>query len=259
MDGFWAFEPDADSPYYPAAMRVLVIQHDDDKPLGRLEGPLRDEGLELDVRLASRDRVALEDHVALIALSSFADPVDETEMVTATRAAFAAALGEELPSLGVCLGAQLLAQAAGAAAGRCTEEYGYAGIQLTAAAARDPLFAGLPDRLEVFHAHGYGVSLAPGATALARTDNALQAFHVPPAAWGLQFHPEPSVEIVDGWVAQHADFLRSNGADPERVAADARRLDAQARRVADAIVRGFAARIRARAARRAEESRCGHP
>lgn len=228
-------------------MRVLVIQHDDDKPLGRLERPLRDEGLELDVRLASRDRVALEDHAALIALSSFADPVDETRMVATTRSAFATALEEELPSLGVCLGAQLLAQAAGAVAGRCTGEYGYADIDLTPGAARDPLLAGLPARTEVFHAHDYAVSLPPGAAALARTANALQAFHVPPAAWGLQFHPEPSVEIVDRWVAEHADFLRTNGAEPERVAADARRLDAAARNVAEVIARGFAARIRARA------------
>lgn len=231
-------------------MRVLVIQHDDDKPLGRLEAPLRDEGLELDVRVAGRDPVALDDHVALIALPSFSDPIDETEVVAATRAACATALERELPSLGVCLGAQLLAQAAGATAGRCADEYGYGEVRLTEAAAQDPLLAGLPDRLEVFHAHGYAVSLPPGATALATTDAALQAFHVPPAAWGFQFHPEPSVEIVEGWVAQHADFLRSNGADPDRVAADARRLDTQARHIAETVARRFAGLIRASVTRR---------
>jgi GMP synthase (glutamine-hydrolysing) len=232
-------------------MRVLVIQHDEDKPLGRLEGPLRDAGLDLDIRLARRDRVAFEDHVALIALSSFADPVDESELVVTSREALATALDEGLPSLGVCLGAQLLAQAAGAAAGRCADEYGYAGIELTADAAHDALFAGLPERLEVFHAHGYAVSLPSGATALARTPTALQAFHVAPAAWGIQFHPEPSVEIVDAWVDEHADFLRANGADPERVAADARRLDADAQRLADALAQRFAAQAREYATRRA--------
>jgi GMP synthase (glutamine-hydrolysing) len=228
-------------------MRVLVIQHDDDKPLGRLEGPLRDEGLELDVRSATRDRIALEDHAALVALSSFADPVDDSELVATTRSVFATALEERLPALGVCLGAQLLAQAAGAAAGRCADEYGYAEIELTPEAARDSLFADLPERVEVFHAHSYAVSLPPGATPLARTDNALQAFHVPPLAWGLQFHPEPSVEIVDGWVEEHADFLRRNGAEPERVAADARRLDADARHVAEVLARRFAERVRTHA------------
>lgn len=226
-------------------MRVLVIQHDEDKPLGRLEAPLLDEGLELDVRIAGRDPVALDGHVALIALPGFADPVDETEPVATTRAAFAAALEQELPALGVCLGAQLLAQAAGAAAGRCTDEYGYGEIRLTGAASGDPLLGGLPDRLEVYHAHGYGVSLPPGATALATTDAVLQAFRVAPVAWGFQFHPEPSVEIIDGWVVQHAGILRSKGVDPEQVAADARRLDAQAGRLAETIGRRFAGLIRA--------------
>jgi GMP synthase-like glutamine amidotransferase len=226
-------------------VRVLVIQHDHDKPLGRLEAPLLEEGLELDVRAAGVDEVALDDHVALIALPSFSDPIDETEVVETTRSAFATALEQGLPSIGVCLGGQLLAQAAGAAAGRCAGEYGYAEIRLTHAAARDPLLAGLPERLEVFHAHDYAVSLPPGAIALATTDVALQAFHVPPAAWGFQFHPEPSVEIVDGWIAQYGDILRRNGADPERVAADARRLDAQAGQFAETIVRRFAGLVRA--------------
>lgn len=230
-------------------MRVLVIQHDDDKPLGRLEEPLRNEWLELDVRLAGRDPIGLEDHVALIALSGFADPVDEAATVAATREALAAALEDGLPSLGVCLGAQLLAQAAGAVAGRCVDEYGYAPIELTDEAAADPLFAGLPAQFEVFHAHSYAVSLPSAATPLARTANALQAFHLPPVAWGLQFHPEPTVDIVDGWVAEHADFLRNHDAEPARVAADARRVDADARRVAEAIVRGFAGRVREHVAR----------
>jgi GMP synthase-like glutamine amidotransferase len=232
-------------------MRVLVIQHDHDKPLGRLEQPLRDEGLELDIRQAGRDPVELAEHVALIALSGFADPVDETATVAATREAFATALEDGLPALGVCLGAQLLAQAAGAVAGECRDEYGYAPIELTRDAADDPLFAGLPDRLEVFHAHSYAVSLPPAATALARTEHALQAFHLPPAAWGLQFHPEPTVEIVEGWVVEHSDFLRAHDADPARVAADARRLDATARHVAETIVTGFAGRVRERQAARA--------
>jgi hypothetical protein len=74
---------------------------------------------------------------------------------------------------------------------------------------------------------------------------------VAPAAWGIQFHPEPSVEIVDVWVDEHADFLRANGADPERVAADARRLDADAQRLADALAQRFAAQAREYATRRA--------
>jgi GMP synthase-like glutamine amidotransferase len=205
---------------------------------------LRSEGLDLDVRLAGRDRIEVEGHVAVVGLSGFADPVDANDAVDAMREAFLLSLASGRPALGICLGAQLLAQAAGAAAGRCTAEYGYAPIELTEAAATDGLLRGLPRRLEVFHAHSYAVSLPAGATPLARTANALQAFHVPPAAWGFQFHPEPTVEIVDEWVGQHGDFLRSHGAEPDRVAWDARRVDSEASLVAGAIARGFAGVVR---------------
>jgi GMP synthase (glutamine-hydrolysing) len=225
-------------------MKVLVVQHDADKPLGRLEEPLLAGGLELDVRLAGRDRVALGDHAAIIGLSGFADPVDETEAVHATRAAFREALDSARPALGICLGAQLLGQAAGAAAAGCDSEYGFAPISLTAAAAHDALLAGIPEQIEVFHAHDYAVDLPPGATPLANTVAALQAFHLPPVAWGFQFHPEPTLEIVDAWVATHHGVLRGKGADPDRVAADSRRFDRDARMLAEAIAGGFARVVR---------------
>jgi GMP synthase (glutamine-hydrolysing) len=230
-------------------MRVLVIQQDEDKPLGRFEEPLRAAGLELDVRLAGRDPLELEDHAAVIGLPGFANPVDETEAVISARAVFDEALRTGRPSLGLCLGAQLLGQAAGATAGKCTSEYGYAPVELTEAAGRDRLLGGLPGTWEVFHAHDYAVSLPPGATPLARTDNALQAFHVAPVAWGFQFHPEPSVEIVDAWVATHGDFLRRNGVDPARVAADARRLDGLTHELTTRIAERFAAVVREHAGR----------
>lgn len=227
-------------------MRVLVIQHDEDKPLGRLAEPLRAASLELERRFAGRDLLELDGYAAVIALPGFADPVDDTEAIRATRAAFARALREGLPALGLCLGAQLLAQAAGATAGRCESEYGYAPIELLEPAAADPLLHGLPPVWEVFHAHDYAVSLPPGAAPLARTRNALQAFHIPPAAWGLQFHPEPSVELIDAWIAAHGHRLRAKGVDPARVAADVRRLDRTTDELTTRIAKRFAEVVRER-------------
>ena len=72
----------------------------------------------------------------------------------------------DLPALGICLGAQLLAQAGGAATGRCESEYGYGPVQLAASAQSDRLLWGLPAEIEVFHAHDFAVSLPPGGMPL---------------------------------------------------------------------------------------------
>ncbi len=237
--------------YDHSVPRVLVIQHDEDKPLGRLEEPLQAAGLDLDIKLAGHEPVALsDDHAALIGLPGFANPVDETEAVIDSRAAFRVALDRGLPALGICLGGQLLAQAAGAAAGRCDAEYGYAPIELTDSARADRLLGRLPPEFEVFHAHDYAVSLPEGAAPLARTSSSLQAFSLGPAAWGIQFHPEPTVEIIDEWVARHANVLRTRGVDPAKVALDARRLDSSAGEVASRIAGGFARSVLERSERR---------
>ena len=182
-----------------------------------------------------------------IALPSFENPVDETPSVHATRAVLREALAREVPALGLCLGSQLLAQAGGARAYACTEEYGYAPVELDPAAAGDRLLEGVPATIETFHAHGYAVELAPGAVALARTPSALQAYRLGEVAWGIQFHPEPSVELVDRWIGLHAAYMRTKGLDPDALAAAARRLEPAARELATTIASRFAAVVHERA------------
>jgi GMP synthase (glutamine-hydrolysing) len=128
-----------------------------------------------------------------------------------------------LPVLGVCLGSQLLAEAAGAEPRRAREpEIGWHGVELLPGAADDPLLAGLSERLEVFSWHSYESPLPPGAVPLARSSVCLQAFRLDGrAAWGIQFHAEVTEATVHDWLADYRsdpDAVRM-GIDPEALRA----------------------------------------
>ncbi len=106
------------------------------------------------------------------------------------------------PTLGVCLGAQLLAKAAHAPVGPAREpEIGWVRVELTEEAGDDPVFSRLPERFEAFEWHYYTYGVPAGATELARSEACTQAFRLGDAVWGVQFHPEVTEEQVRGWLA----------------------------------------------------------
>jgi GMP synthase-like glutamine amidotransferase len=123
------------------------------------------------------------------------------------------ALRAGIPTLGVCLGAQLLAVAGGGTVAPSTfgPEIGWAPIQLAPACRDDPLLAGLPPTLTVLHWHGESFEVPPGARPLiSSTAYPNQAFRIGDVAWGVQFHLEVTAEAVDG-------FLRAFAADTASV------------------------------------------
>jgi GMP synthase (glutamine-hydrolysing) len=128
----------------------------------------------------------------------------------AVRGLLAEAVRAELPTLGVCLGGQLLAVATG---GRVQPaELGEYGAQLVAkrqAAATDPLLRELPITPDVLQWHVDEVSqLPPGAVQLASSPGCeVQAFRVGRLAWGIQFHIETTPDIVRAWAATDAVLL----------------------------------------------------
>lgn len=108
------------------------------------------------------------------------------------------------PFLGICLGHQLLAEAVGGrVAPGGNPEVGALQIVQTEAGRRDPLFAGLPDPIDVLQWHGAEVVALPdGAVTLARSDAcAVQAFRYGDRAYGLQCHVEVTRETVADWAA----------------------------------------------------------
>jgi GMP synthase (glutamine-hydrolysing) len=176
------------------------------------------------------------------------DQVDEHPWLGPEKQFIREALDRGVPMLGVCLGSQLVAEAAGAVPYRSSEpEIGWYDIEITEAGAADPVIGPLAPSAELFAWHHYVAPLPPGAVELARTPLCVQAFRVEgKPAWGLQFHAEVTRENLwswlDGWENAEARFTDFS---PERIrAASERRIERQ-----NEVGRGIAARFLAEAAR----------
>jgi len=109
-------------------------------------------------------------------------------------------LARRVPTLGICLGVQLLARAAGSWVGPLAEpEIGWVEVALTDAAADDPVLSSLPARFEAFQWHHYTYGVPADAVELARSAACTQGFRLGAACWGVQFHPEVTEPQLAGW------------------------------------------------------------
>jgi GMP synthase-like glutamine amidotransferase len=139
------------------------------------------------------------------------DQLDRYPYLLRVRQVMREAVDRGVPTLGICLGAQLLARAFGAAVTRApVRELGFVPIWPTAAAASDPLLAGLHPGDRFFQWHQDTFDLPAGATLLA-TGHAIptQAYRVGRCGWGVQFHPEVDAAEVDAWLRQAGTTVES--------------------------------------------------
>jgi len=111
------------------------------------------------------------------------------------------ALKKNIPILGICLGAQLLAKVSGAKVTKAeNKEIGWYEVRLTKEGKIDPMFKNMNQNLETFQWHEDFFDL-PKQGALLATSSACknQAIRVGCCAWGLQFHPEMTAEMISCW------------------------------------------------------------
>jgi GMP synthase (glutamine-hydrolysing) len=181
---------------------LLVVQH------VPWEGPHRilDAFDGVDVRAASPldgDRLPDPGDLGGALLMGGPMNVDETDRhpgLVSEREWLAEAIGRDLPVLGVCLGAQLLARALGAEVRPGgAPEIGFAPIRVHDRT--DPIVGPLAPETNVLHWHGDVFDLPPGAIPLASSDRTEhQAFRAG-NAWGLLFHPEADPSLIESWLA----------------------------------------------------------
>ena len=188
-------------------MRVLAIVHQSDCGPGVFSDALAAEGATLEQWSPASAEGPPRDPVAYDAVITHGgamhiDQLDQHSWLGDELAVLAQLVERRVPLLGVCLGAQLLAAAAGARVGRAdSPEIGWYEVATTAEAGDDPLLAPLAPRFRALEWHSYAFTLPPGAVALARSATCLQAFRLQDVAWGIQFHAEVTSETIAGWIA----------------------------------------------------------
>jgi GMP synthase-like glutamine amidotransferase len=201
----------------------LVVQHADAEPPWAISAALVRAGVRVDVRRVFAGEPPPPDPAGHDGIVVMGGPMSAcSDEGFATRrdelALLDHALAGAVPTLGICLGAQLLALAAGGSVypGADGPEIGWSMVELTPARVDDHLLAGLPEHLPVLHWHGDTFDLPPRAAHLAASDRyPNQAFQVGQAAWGLQFHLEVTPAAVDGFLgAFAADAARAPGGAP---------------------------------------------
>jgi GMP synthase-like glutamine amidotransferase len=159
--------------------------------------------------------------------------VDQDPFLSSEVALFRAAVAKGVPTLGICLGAQLLAVAAGGEVSTMPRVFvGWPELEMTAAAGEDPVFGELPPGTRALKWHEDRIEPPPGAAVLATTASPGAAlFRVGAVAWGSQMHIEVTPEmLLQGWLADPHEVaeIESGGhqiADFRRESAD--RLPAQ--------------------------------
>lgn len=247
----------------PAAPRVLVVEHEPTVDIALVGERLESARLRLET--VGPDRVVpipahLDGVDALVVLGGRMDPDDDVAApwLPSVRRLLREAIRLQVPTMGICLGAQLLGMAAG---GRVRPipagpEIGLHLVSPTPAAGADPLLHHLvPHGRRALEWHWWEVSDLPPAcqghpvTVLAESGRCpVQAFVVGEVVWGLQFHLEALGRTAEAWATSGPERLTDLGIDPERLVADVRAAEEELIASWAPVVDSWVAMVRARVA-----------
>lgn len=184
---------------------LYIVQNDPDVPPGSIILNLRQWGVPYTiVKLFAGEMLPqLDDVSAVIVLGGTMGANDDHlhPFLIVLKRWIRMLIEAEIPFLGICLGGQLLAAALGAKVHSDRwGELGFSEVELNGAACEDRLFAGMGPVFTSFQWHNDSFDLPPAALLLAGTAVCPhQAFRVGRNAWGVQFHPEVTLDIILHW------------------------------------------------------------
>ncbi len=207
----------------PSPQKIITLIHKETTIPGMVGHKLAEMGYELDIRAPIFGETlpqCLDDYAAVLVFGGPMSVNDDEPYLHKEIGWIRQVLDAGLPYLGICLGAQLLAKVLGAEVKKhsgALEEIGYYPIYaaehaLTSSDSAEALF---PEVLTAYQWHKEGFELPAGAVLLAwGKDFPHQAFRWGDRAYGLQFHPEMTADMVDFWTEQGAHLLDVPNAQP---------------------------------------------
>lgn len=190
-------------------MLIRIFQHADFEAPGAIADwaaarGARTEVVDWSLPGAGSHEVADADLLVIMGGPMNVDETDRLPWLVDERAAIRAHLAAGVPTIGICLGAQLLARVHDAAVhsnGR--REIGWFPVHLHEAAVRHPLLAGWPATFTPLHWHGDTFAIPAGALAIGHSAAcANQGFIIGDRVVGLQFHPEATPDLIEGFIAR---------------------------------------------------------
>ena len=210
-----------------SSARVLVVEHQSDAGLGLVGERLREAAVET-VVVGPDSGVdvpeSLHGYDGLIVLGGSMGPTEDERApwLPATRRLLAEGVASGTPTLGICLGAQLLVTATGGHVRLMPQgpEVGVHGVRFHDGVAQDPLFGGLAGaELPAMQWHWLEADVLPENASLLASNGACQnqAFRVGERAWGVQFHPEALADTAQDWANEEGADLRKIGMRAEEL------------------------------------------
>ena len=239
--------------------RVLVVEHQENAGLGLFGQRLARPGSGVEVETVGPDTGraipgSLDGYDALIVLGGAMGPTedDKAPWLPATRALLVEGVERGIPTLGICLGAQMLATATGGSVRNMPggPEVGLLGIDFAPDAEEDPLFGPLAgSEVQAVQWHWLEADALPAGASLLASSPACrnQAFRLGDAAWGVQFHPEALGRTAVEWVDEDRQGFEELGLDEAVVVAEVRDAEPRLREVWGGVADRFAALVRAAA------------
>ena len=210
---------------------ALVIRHLAFEDLGLFERTIEAAGYQIRYLEAGMDELTwIEplDPALLIVLGGpiGANDEDDYPFIEDELTIIKTRLNSDAPTLGICLGAQLMARALGAKVYPGPEkEIGWSGLQLTDAGNHSSLKHLSEKNAHVLHWHGDTFDIPEGAMHLASTSTIKnQAFSWKQRCLALQFHPEVTVQGMERWYIGHAaEIQQTEGVSVEQLRADSQK------------------------------------